>query len=272
MTLAGDTRVRFSELDQQELVEYRPLNRPAVVACILGWLASAALIHPILCLLPLLGIMTALIALRQLSSAENKQSGRRLALIGLCLSVLFGSWTVAREASRELRLYGHARQFAEDWFARIRDGQFYEAHQLTLMEGERAAPGVSLKDHYAPRDRPDPEKMRGAGESGTHAEPAAAMLEMMAPPPHDTFEMYFGTSIGKRLRDMGSKAQYEFQENRQILVSGVNSLRVELVFVASEESDGRLKSFPIKITLERDSYSGLNANWRVVEVTDSFST
>src|SRR5688500_8081138 len=112
MILADDPSTRFSDLEPEELSDYRPLNRYAIVALILGLASGLALTHPALLMIPALGAIISLLALRQFKVSETKQSGRSIAIIGLAASVMFASWSVARESSRQRYLFEHARQFA----------------------------------------------------------------------------------------------------------------------------------------------------------------
>lgn len=261
MTLTGDTGVRFSELEQPELIEYRPLNRFAFSAFVVGWLSSLALLHPVFGVLPLTGLILSLVALRQFRSTEIKQSGRTLAVFGLGLSLLFGSWAVARESSRELHLYGQARQFAENWLALMREGKLYELHQLTVPEENRAAAGIVLAEHYAVVDRSQKEH-----SEGSPGDMSSGMMEMMNHP-HFEFDSFFTQPVIQRLRDSGNKAQYEYREAVQLLNTGPTTSQMELLFDVRVESVAGQESFPIRITLARDYKPGLAAVWHVVRVT-----
>lgn len=258
MTLTGDTEVRFSELEQPELIEYRPINRFAFAAFVIGWFSSLSLLHPVFCILPLSGIVISLLALWQFRSAEIKQSGRILAVFGLALSLLFGSWTIARETSREFRIYEQARLFAENWLSLMREGKLYELHQLTLPEESRAAGGVVLSDHYAVHDH----------SKGAQEDRSSEMMEMMSHP-HSAFDSFFAQSTPQRLRDLGTKAQYQYREAVQFMNTGPTRCEVQLIFNVKIESNDGQNSFPIRVTLVRNYKPGIAADWHVARITEN---
>jgi len=67
---------------------YRALSKSAVLCLILGWLSLSALMSPVLLVLPAVGILVGLLALRQLRRYPAELSGRPAAMVGLVLSVL----------------------------------------------------------------------------------------------------------------------------------------------------------------------------------------
>jgi hypothetical protein len=261
MTIAGDTRVQFSELEQPELAEYSPLNRCALISFVLGWLSGLALLHPILGIVPLVGTILAIVALQQLRSTDTKQSGRTLAVIGLGLAVLFGTWAIARQSSRDLRLFSQARLCAEEWLELLRQGKLEDAHQLTLPEESRAPAGLALKAHYAADDH-DHKAHEKAGTPAMHE-----MMEMMMHP-HVELDGFFSEAVAKRLREMGPRARYEFLGNVQVMSAGVNDIELELLFQVNDASASDSDPFPIKVTLVRSRKPGDTADWRVTKVSD----
>lgn len=267
MTLTGDTGVRFSELEQPELAEYRPVNRFAFFAFIVGWLSALALAHLVFCVLPLTGVVVSLMALRQLNNSELKQSGRQLAILGLGLSLLFGSWAISRESSRELRMYEQSQRFAEEWFELLRNGKLQEAHQLTLPEETRAAAGVALADHYAQHSH---DKDSAATSSSKGSSDPANMMEMMSHP-HFEFDSFFAQPLVKKLRDLGSTAHYKFRERVQFVDTAAATSEMELLFDVTDEREGSKQTFPIRIALARTYRPGVAADWRVVRVVDHHS-
>lgn len=271
MTVTGDSQAQFSELDQLELSEYRPLNRAALGTFILGCLSAISLVHPGLIVIPILTVFMAVIALRQLQSAELKQSGRALATIGLYVAALFGSWTGFHHLTRSAHLYHQAQAFAEQWLNLLREGKAYEAHQLLVRESERVAPGTSLEQHYsleaAEEHRLQSEKMariRSADES----EPPMEMDEMMGPPPRDNFNQYFNDPLPKRLREMGRDARINFLTRVQLVPVGSDEIVIELIFEIVPGNGSNSRSFPVAITLQRTVPPGLTADWHVSRVHD----
>ena len=66
---------------------YRTLSILSVVSLILGVAAPLAFFAPLLLVIPLAGIATALLAIRHIALSEGALMGRAAALVGLVLSV-----------------------------------------------------------------------------------------------------------------------------------------------------------------------------------------
>jgi hypothetical protein len=233
MTVTGDSRARFSELDRLELPDYRPLNRCAVATFVLGLLSPISLAHPGLIVLPLVAIVLGVTALRQMQAAEVKQSGRALAVVGFYLAILFGTWTGIHQFTRSDRLSKQAREFAEQWLFLLRDGKTYEAHQLVMRQRERVVPGTSLDQHYSVQAAEEHRKQQSekmARSRSTDIEEAPMAMEEMGPAPLDNFNTYFNEPFSRRLKEMGRDARILFRETGQIVSLGANDVAIEVLF------------------------------------------
>ncbi|MGH7214401.1 MAG: DUF4190 domain-containing protein [Tepidisphaeraceae bacterium] len=69
--------------------EYVAVNSPSVAAILLGLASGLALLNPILLVIPIIGVVTAIVALRQIRDSNGTQTGRLLAWGGLLVSVVF---------------------------------------------------------------------------------------------------------------------------------------------------------------------------------------
>jgi len=146
---------RFSSTDAVEIAEYPPVSRQAIVALLLGLVSFAAIFSQVMWILPLGGVIVALTALRSIARSERAMIGRRAALIGLALSLLFGVWAPVHYYVRWEILSRQSREHAKHWFAYIQKGQLYHAHQLRLPREERQKPDVNLPEYYDQNEEVD---------------------------------------------------------------------------------------------------------------------
>src|SRR5687768_6560069 len=79
--------------------EYRVLSPWAIAGLVLGLASAVAFAHPVLWMVPILGLAASLLALRQISREAPEVSGRKAALWGLSLSVAFGSGAICDRAA-----------------------------------------------------------------------------------------------------------------------------------------------------------------------------
>jgi len=82
----------------QETVEvtgYRPVSKLAVAAAVAGILSALALMTPLLWLLPLVGVALAVAGLADVARPGAEKAGRAAALLGLALSIGFGTQAVS---------------------------------------------------------------------------------------------------------------------------------------------------------------------------------
>lgn len=78
--------------------DYVAINPTAIASLALALASALALALPLLVILPLAGIVCALLALRQIRNSNGTQTGRGFAAAGLVLSLLLGGSVIAKEA------------------------------------------------------------------------------------------------------------------------------------------------------------------------------
>src|SRR3954462_15428509 len=76
--------------------DYVAVNAVAVVAALAGLASTLALADNVLFLIPLVGVVLAIIPLMQISHSNGTQPGRAIAVGGLILSLLFTGLVGAR--------------------------------------------------------------------------------------------------------------------------------------------------------------------------------
>jgi len=122
--------------DSDAVNEYRPLSGMAVAAAVFGFLSLAATVHTSFLILPVLGVVFAVVALRDLATPDSIKIGRSAALVGLASALFFGcvglSWSLAKTWITNRR----AEQVAAGWADAILDGRILAAHSM-LMPFER---------------------------------------------------------------------------------------------------------------------------------------
>jgi hypothetical protein len=92
--MSVDVETRSSDALLEDYSQYRALSALAVASCILGVLSAATFLSWSLALIPFLGVLTGLIALRRISVNAAELTGKKLAWAGVALSLVFfcGGW------------------------------------------------------------------------------------------------------------------------------------------------------------------------------------
>src|SRR4029434_2227683 len=119
----------------ETLAQYASVTRVAVLGVVLGLVAALALVSPILLVVPLAAIATAIVALRRIAISEGRLLGAWPATLGLCLAALFLGLGLSRQVTRETDLAGQAQEFAEAWLILVRAGKLQMADQMTRPPG-----------------------------------------------------------------------------------------------------------------------------------------
>ncbi|MFN0019750.1 MAG: hypothetical protein ACKVP0_15955 [Pirellulaceae bacterium] len=116
---------------------YRALSLWAMAALALGLLSGIAVFSPLLGIFPLAAIGVASYALWRINVYSDRLAGRWMAIIPLFLAPFFLGWGLSRDFSRREVLYGHAREFADDWVSLLSRKEKYLAHQLKVSSTQR---------------------------------------------------------------------------------------------------------------------------------------
>jgi hypothetical protein len=134
--------------DEESLIEYRALSRPAVAALLLGLASPLVLASPLLVVIPAAAAVAVAIAWRSIASSGGQLTGSRLALLGLCLAALFAGWGLTRPLSRQAALARDAQRFANEWLDLVRSGDLQIAHQMQTDSQRRISNRKELKEFY----------------------------------------------------------------------------------------------------------------------------
>ena len=150
---------------------------------VLGIVSVAALAGQVLWGLPLVGAITAVVALARIDRSAGTLVGRRLALWGLGLSIFFGAIAAAHFLTNERLLADRAAEVGQKWFTALAHGEPQVARQLNVPFKSRARTSdpAELWVHYreAAGDRKDLEQfvadpliLRPAGAERSGGRPA----------------------------------------------------------------------------------------------------
>jgi hypothetical protein len=161
--------------------------------------------------------------------------GRKAALLGLALSIASLTAVPAQRLSTRWWLVAEARPIAEQWFEALRQGDPFEAHELSLLPTQRMQMKVPLDQYYGGR-----------------------------PEAKDAFKTFLAQPLTCTLLALKDKAQTRFYETEQVETGG-DADTVQLVYaVTYQDAEGK-KSFFVRMTLERivnpDTGHGM---WRIL--------
>jgi hypothetical protein len=145
---AFSDRPALSESGEGRYEGYRSVSRLAIGALFLGVLAPLALIHPILFAVPWIGLIVSWRALHNIGLPDSSATGYRLAMTGLIMAIVFGSWAPAKIIVEHFVLSRQARQFSARWIDLVRDGKLQDAHRWMLAPIQRPDPRMSTQQYY----------------------------------------------------------------------------------------------------------------------------
>lgn len=219
--------------------EYRALSGWAVAAAALGAISAVALVDPVAWLAPLLGVLCGLFALRRIARRAPDLTGRKAAIIGLSLSLFFGSlavgqWTISRQL-----LLRQARQMDLAWFDALAAGQPQRAFLFRFRPEERPADDDRLWAAY----RSDP-KLRDALEKFTAERFVRTMLQL------------------------GKKATVRYYATENIRRQEGDHLVTQL-YAVTFDKDGKKTSFFVRLVNQRTTKTAPSADkigWRIVGI------
>lgn len=138
-----------SELDQlPDELNYRPVCGAAVAGMLLGAASIAAFFGPVLWAVGGLAFVVCCFALYRISTTTPPLLGKKLALIGLGLSVLLTTGAIAKDYAAQWLVREESRRVAELWLNALESGNMALVHQLTKEPLERDPRLESLKEVY----------------------------------------------------------------------------------------------------------------------------
>ena len=277
--------VKFTDTEGEELTEYRPVSRWAVLAAVLGVLSPTALLHPSLLLVPIAGIVVTLFAARQLSAPTSMLTGHTAMKWGLFLNVLFGTFAGSWLAYHDYYIDSQARQRAEAWLALVCAGNLRDAHQLTLDDIRRVPIGSTPDQYYADpsiksdghsnkkpdlSDKPDP-KADSVGGVDTPSRALLAGYDLTDPnlmenaPAIVQLYEFSNRPLIVLLKSIGKSAEFQFLRTVERQQPLNNMLVIDQEYAVLYHENGQPRRKVLKLSMQRALLSRV-ATWKIVSL------
>lgn len=129
-----------------DMAGYRPVSGLALAALIAGCGSALVLFTPLAAVVPLVAVVLAVTALRDLRRREGRSAGRPLALAGLALAVGFAAQAIAAATAERVIAGRRARAAATAWLEAVRGERLADAmglcHPRSLPAKGRPPPGT----------------------------------------------------------------------------------------------------------------------------------
>ncbi|MDB5323754.1 MAG: hypothetical protein JWN40_5385, partial [Phycisphaerales bacterium] len=112
---------------------YVAVNHTAIIAALLGVASVLSFFASLLLVIPLVGVIFAIVAIRQINESSGTQAGKILAITGLLLCILLGGGAITKEAMAIAAVKGDENKIAAT-LAQVgqylHDGKYKEAYAL----------------------------------------------------------------------------------------------------------------------------------------------
>jgi hypothetical protein len=213
---------------------YHYLSALAVVALVLGLLAPLAFVHVLLWALPIVGAALSAVALVRIDRSAGELIGRKAALVGLVLSLLFGAAAIAQETTHRLWLARRAERVAERFFDLLSEGETYAAHQLWTRPQFRFMAGGNYEALYAT----NPEATKD-------------------------YEVFLKREVVRDLLALGKNAEIDHQRTALTFTGPEQDIQMLWYHLGGETSEGTIDK-EIKLVVERSLSETGGETWRVL--------
>lgn len=213
-TTSTTVPIVMGDRGEEELPDYRPICGLAIIGLLAGVVSLAAFLHPVLWCLAIVGTLLNGLALRQIVAGGTPLSGRRLALIGLTLSCLFGASAVARYTVRSIIFRSQARAVADAWIVLLREGEIHRAHQMTGPPANRFPLDDQLPEKYAE-------------------------MPMMKKP----FELFYTTPLIRLLLFLGPRAEVRYFGTDNVKFGKSEAVATEIYTLTIDDGGQRTSCF-----------------------------
>jgi hypothetical protein len=114
-------------------LDYVAVNQTAIVAALLGLASALSFFGNLLLVIPVVGVIFAIVAIRQIRDSSGTQTGKLLAIVGLLLCVLLGGGAITKEAMEIAAVKGDENKIASTLSQLgqfLHDGKYKEAYAL----------------------------------------------------------------------------------------------------------------------------------------------
>ncbi len=230
------------DVSEDDALEYRPVEAWAIVALLLGLASPLALVDPLLSLVPVIGLLAALVALSRISG-DPLRPGRRAALAGMALSALFLMVPLAHYTSANWLLARQARPVADEFVKDLRERNPQQALLLTMVPDRRPPNDDGLWSFY-----------RNDAES------------------QQDLRMFVDKPAIRMLLALGDRADIRFYKTNKVAAGRTVGLVDYWYTVTFVDDDGRKKTIMFGLLMERKQPQDRSLNpWRVKDFTTDFN-
>lgn len=216
---------------------YRSVSSLAVLSLVLGLLSVTALTSPGAWLVPLPAALCAVWTLHRIRQRPDELLGRKAALAGLALALCFGCWAPARYFTDRWLINRQAREFMQQWFAVVFQGDLEAAHQATLNFYLRQPEGTLLHEFY--QRSPDDLK---------------------------ELQTFFSQGIARDVADLGPQGRVRFERNLGLLLDR-NSCQIVQRFLVLRDGQAQPVAHA-QVKVARDEYQGV-VYWVLLGLADA---
>ncbi len=247
---------------------YQRLSRLAVWSIPLGLMSALSMVSPLLWIVPVAAIVFAVGGLWVIAHSDDT-TGRRLAITGLGLAILFGTWGMSWTISRRMVLTGQAREHASEWLELMQNEEYMKAHQLSLDYFGRLPAGTSLTEHYAETETPLEE---ADGEAMSVPDPGSdsAMGPLLAPEvqssPSGELNAFMRSDLPRTLVAAQGKFEFRFVENVSVRREGQFATKIKQIFHLTFADNHEPREMDVQIEMKR-TVDEKQAFWQLVRAS-----
>ena len=227
--------IHITDSQDAEFAAYRALTSQAVVGLLFGLLAPVALFDPMLWAVPAAGVFFSGWALRRIKRDPLALTGRKLAWVGLSLSLLFVTAAPADWLSYRRIVRNEARQFSSLWLRCVTHDEPHKAYQLATSPQNRQPLNDQLWNYY----RNNPRARR-------------------------SLQGYVQIPLVHTLLTLGPRAVVRFYETAGQKQEDDLDV-VEEVYAVTYEEEGEKKSFFVVVQALRTKLADGGADWMIGE-------
>lgn len=142
----------FHSDDVEGLTDYRTLSVSAIVSLVIGLLSLLAFTAPLARVIPVIGIVAALVALRRIAVSNGNLAGSGAAKAGLALSIASLLAVLSYNQVMKQLQVRRAEEFGRQWLQAVQAGDTRRAFRLTMKGAEpdlpADQPGAPPKNPY----------------------------------------------------------------------------------------------------------------------------
>lgn len=241
---------RYANEDPLELEDYRPISVMAIVSLVASLFSFVVIFDLYLTFIPLIGIGLALLAKLQIRRGGGRYLGAFAANLAICICIFCISWSVMYRVSREYTIVYRARNCADEWLDKMRQGDIYELYALTEWYNERYRRTMNLELLYTTEPDEDVDILKRKAKLG--------MVDLSA---KEEFEKYFEDELIDKLVKAGDQLDAKYVKPDYINYSD-DVEQIGLIYNITTPDE----TIPVRIELDC-LYMGQKRFWRIAGVS-----